>query len=249
MRLHASLSLLASMQFGLGGPRDCHVYAVAGPEGTVLVDSGAGTDTVRILEALAEEAPGLSVRALLLTHYHLDHCGGAADLREATGCEVFGPEPGRSILERADETASGLKTARDQGVYPADFRLRACEVTRPVRDGETFSAAGRQFTAIHVRGHCPEAFCYLTRAGEATWLFTGDTVFYGGVLGVINAEGSGMDGYRADLHKLGGLGVDGLFPGHGLFTLRNGQQHIDCAVAQATRGFLGRQIGQGDLLF
>ncbi|MPY87039.1 MAG: MBL fold metallo-hydrolase [Luteitalea sp.] len=249
MRIHDSLSLLASMQFGLGGPRDGHVYAVAGPEGGVLVDSGAGTDTGRILQVLAEDLPGLAVRALLLTHYHLDHCGGAAELREATGCEVFGPEPCRFILEQADEAASGLKAARDQGVYPADFRLRACEVTRPIRDGETFTAAGRQFTAIHVRGHCREASCYLTRMDGAAWLFTGDAVFYGGVLGVINAEGSGMDGYRADLHKLGGLGVDGLFPGHGLFTLRNGQRHIDCAITQAAGGFLGRQVGQGDLLF
>jgi hypothetical protein len=58
-----------------------------------------------------------------------------------------------------------------------------------------------------------------------------------------------MDGYRADLHKLTGLAVDGLFPGHGLFTLCGGQRHLDCAVEQTHKGFVGRQIGQGDLIF
>lgn len=249
MRVNDSLGLLASMQFGLGGPRDCHVYAVRGPDGIAMVDSGAGTDTAHLLRALASSFPGQPLQALLLTHYHMDHCGGAAELREATGCEVIGPEPSRAILEQGDEDAAGLSAARAQGLYPAVVHLRACGLSRAVRDGETFSAAGRQFTAIHVRGHSPESFCYLTRTEAGCWLFAGDVVFYGGVLGVVNAEGSGMEGYRADLQKLGGLGVDALLPGHGLFTLRNGQQHIDCAIAQTRRGFLGRQIGQGDQLF
>src|SRR5207253_1977789 len=84
------------------------------------------------------------------------------------------------------------------------------------------SEAGVEFTAIHVRGHSRDAHCYLARAGGRTWLFSGDVVFYGGVLGLINADGSGMEGYRADIDKLAGLGVEGLFPGHGLFTLCGG---------------------------
>jgi hypothetical protein len=34
-----------------------------------------------------------------------------------------------------------------------------------------------------------------------------------------------------------------------LFTLSGGQRHLDCAVEQVRKGFLGRQIGQGDLFF
>ena len=100
-----------------------------------------------------------------------------------------------------------------------------------------------------MRGHSPDAFCYLTRSLGSPWLFCGDVVFYGGVLGVINAEGSGMEGYRANLCKLSGLNVEGLFPGHGLFTLRGGQRHLDYAIEQSRKGFLGPQIGQEGGLF
>lgn len=249
MRVTPSLALVGSLQFGISGPWDCHVYAVKGTGGIVLVDAGSGTHTDSILDNLRQDLGSSDIKALLVTHCHLDHCGGAAGVQAATGCSVIAPEASRSILENADEEGSGLRQAREQGVYPADFKLRPCPVERAVRDGDSLRAAGLEFRAIHVRGHSNDAFCYLTTVEGATWLFTGDAVFYGGVLGVINAEGSGMEGYRSDLAKLKDLRVDGLFPGHGLFTLTGGQRHLDCALDQIAKGFLGRQIGQGDILF
>lgn len=119
----------------------------------------------------------------------------------------------------------------------------------PLHDREEFSAGGLCFRAIHVRGHSEDSFAFYAEVGEQRWIFTGDIVFYGGVLGVINASGSGMDGYRADLEKLRDLSIDGLFPGHGLFTFQGGQRHINCALEQIKKGFLCRQIGQGDIIF
>lgn len=249
MRIKNYLAVVASLQFGLAGPSDCHVYALRGPEGVVLIDAGAGTHSHELLHNLRSDLPGCTLTALLLTHAHMDHCGGAASVREATGCAVIAAVPSKAILETGDEEASGLRVAREQGVYPADSRLTPCPVDLTVRDAETFSAAGVEFTAFHVRGHSPDSFCYLTRFSGSPWLFCGDVVFYGGVLGVINAAGSGMSGYRIDLPKLGGLGVEGLFPGHGLFTLRGGQCHLDRAIAEVRKGFLGPQIGQEGLTF
>jgi glyoxylase-like metal-dependent hydrolase (beta-lactamase superfamily II) len=152
-------------------------------------------------------------------------------------------------LEQGDDQAVGLRLAREQGVYPPDTFLQSCPVDAAVSDGEHFTAAGLDFMAIQVRGHSRDMHCYLVHVDNRAWLFAGDAVFYGGVLGVINAEGSGMEGYRADLPKLAGLDIQGLFPGHGLFTLNDGQRHLDFAIQQSRQGFLGRQIGQGDLLF
>lgn len=241
--------MAASLQFGLAGLLDCHVYALRGEKGVVLIDAGAGDSSVPLLENVKKEFAGEKIVALLITHAHLDHCGGAGAIREASGCQVIAPFMSRGILESGDEEASGLRRAREQGLYPPEFRLHACRVDREVRDLEKFEAGGIEFTALHVRGHSPDGFCYYTQMGSQKWLFSGDSVFYGGVLGVINADGSGMEGYRQDLSKLGGLGIDGLFPGHGIFTLRDGQRHIDCALQQLEKGFLGRQIGQGELLF
>lgn len=249
MRIAHGLSLVASLQFGLGGPLDCHVYALRGEKGLVLVDAGAGHPVEPLLGNVEKEFPGETVAALLLTHAHLDHCGGASQIREAYGCKVIAPAVCRWVLESGNEAEIGLRRAREHGIYPVDYRLRPCPVDQGVSDQETFMAAGIQFTALHVRGHSQDSFCYYTQIGSEKWLFAGDVVFYGGVLGVINADGSGMEGYRKDLPKLGGLEIDGLFPGHGIFTLRGGQRHIDCAIRRLEEGFLGRQIGQGDLLF
>jgi hydroxyacylglutathione hydrolase len=249
MRVTESLAVIGSLQFGLSGPFDCSVYALRGPAGMVLIDSGGGTHTERLLENLARDLGRDAVKAVIVTHCHPDHCAGAAPLVRATGCRVMAPEMTADALERGDEDELLLSQAKEAGVYPADFDILPCPVAHRLRDGVPFEAAGLEFVPMHVRGHSDDSFVIRTTIGGAEWLFSGDVVFYGGVLGVINAAGSGMDGYRRDLPKLTGLGVEGLFPGHGLFTLRDGRRHLDAALAQARSGFLPRQIGQGDLIF
>ncbi len=249
MRVTDSLAVIGSLQFGLSGSFDCSVYALKGPDGIVLIDSGGGTHTDRLLVNLARDLGSETIRAILLTHCHPDHCAGSAALKQATGCHVAAPEMTADALERGDEEKLGLTEAQEAGIYPQDFRLPACPVDRRLRDGMTFDAAGLEFEAIHVRGHSHDSFVLRTMIEGETWLFSGDVVFYGGVLGVINAADSSMHGYRCDLPKLSGLDAAGLFPGHGLFTIRKGQRHVDAALTQARGGFLPRQIGQGDIIF
>ena len=248
VRLTPSLALVGSLQFGISGPFDSHVYALKGPAGIVMIDVGAGTHTEQLLDNLRSDLMTDAVKALVLTHCHLDHCGGAAGVRKRTACQVIAPQLSRSVLETGDEEACGLRSAREQGTYPPDFRLEPCPVDLGVADGANFEAGGINFKAIHVRGHSEDMFCYWTHFNGHNWLFTGDAVFYGGVLGVINVRGSGMDGYRSDLRKLQGLAVEGLFPGHGLMTLKDGQKHIDRAIEQVKKGFLPPQVGQGGLV-
>jgi len=245
MLIENDLALIASMQFGLGGACDCHVYAIRAPDGIVLIDSGSGMDTGALLANLAEHFPEVPIAAVLLTHCHMDHSGGLAELRSLTGCAVMTPDLSRTIIENADEEANGLRFAREVGVYPPEVRMKRCVVDEVFRDSEAFFIAGLRVMPVHVPGHSIDAFCL--HIGDS--LFSGDVVFYGGVLGLINAEGSELGGYRQSLHKLGGLGVEALFPGHGLFTLREGQKHIDAALAQLRKGVVPRMIGQGDLIF
>jgi hydroxyacylglutathione hydrolase len=248
MRILPTLAVVGSLQFGFSGRLDCNIYAIAGPQGTVLIDAGAGTDSPGILQNLQQDLGSRTIKAILITHAHADHFAGAAELRRLTGCKIIAPVQSRAVIEDADEEASGLKKARAQGIYPQNFQLTRCPVDTVVKDGQGIDISGLRFKAFHVRGHSEDSFCYLLDLGGCRWLFTGDVVFYGGTLGVINADGSSMEGYRTDLSKLRGLGVEGLFPGHGLFTLREGQRHIDLAVEQSQKGFLPRQIGQGDII-
>jgi glyoxylase-like metal-dependent hydrolase (beta-lactamase superfamily II) len=167
---------VASLRFGLGGRFDCHVYAIRGPSGLVLIDSGAGTHTSELLQQIATDLPGSAVTSLLLTHCHQDHSGGAATIRAVTGSSIIAPQPSKPILESGDEEGSGLRVAREQGTYPPELHLEPCVVDIAVGDGQKFSAAGLEFTAMQVRGHSPDAFVYLTSSlgprSPVMWFFT-----------------------------------------------------------------------------
>jgi glyoxylase-like metal-dependent hydrolase (beta-lactamase superfamily II) len=249
MRLSRRLALVASLQFGLSSRFDCHVWALQAPGGVILIDAGSGLANDALLANLELDLGTRRVAAILLTHSHPDHALGAAPLRELTGCTVWTPEPARRYIEEADEEGSGLARARQVGFYPAELRMRPCPVHHGFTHTERFTVAGQEFCAIHVRGHSEDSFCLSTEVDGVRALFSGDVVFYGGVLGLINAPGSTLEGYRSDLPRLEGLGVEALLPGHGLFTLRGGQRHIDCALEQLGRNFVPRMIGQGDLIF
>ncbi len=108
MRICPPLALIASSQFGLAGPLDCSVYALRRPDGMVMIDSGAGTNTAVLLANLREELGDAPLRAVVLTHCHPDHAAGAALLQKETGCRVLAPGLSAAAVESADEEATGL---------------------------------------------------------------------------------------------------------------------------------------------
>src|SRR5687768_16160029 len=99
MKITERLAIVASLQFGICGPYDCHVYALSGTDGLVLIDAGGGSHIDCLLANVASHFPDRRIEGLLLTHCHLDHCGGAGGIRRRTGCAVFAPEISRDILE------------------------------------------------------------------------------------------------------------------------------------------------------
>lgn len=248
MRIRSNLALVGSGQYGLSSRFDCSVWAIQVKSGVVLIDAGCGAATQKIVSNVSEDLAA-PVVAVIATHSHADHARGLRSLREMTGCLVYVPECSRTAIESGNDETTGLRVAREAGVYPSDFAPVPASVDGTLYDGEEISVCGAQFLPLHVRGHSRDHFCLLHTADDESWLFSGDAVFYGGVLGLINADGSEMSGYRSDFPKLAELKVDGLFPGHGMFTLQDGSRHIRAAADTLNKGSLGRQIGQWDIIF
>lgn len=239
MRLTSDAYLVASGHLGvrISHPSDCNAYAFDAGDGSfVLVDTGVGIDTEKILHNLQDDGiDPAKVRHVLLTHIHTDHIGGAATFQRDYGSKIYAPAKEADDLEEIDEVRLGLDVAKRAGFYPPEFEVRPCTVDVRVEDGFTLKLGNLTIRAIETPGHTRGAMTYLVE-GERRYLCCGDHITYGGLINLQNYanSGSSLDAYRESAPKLSGLDVDGFFPGHGLFTVNEGQTEVDLMVDAMT---------------
>jgi glyoxylase-like metal-dependent hydrolase (beta-lactamase superfamily II) len=198
------------------------------------VDTGLGLGVDDILANL--EAAGFQAKSLshiFITHAHIGHWGGARELRERTGARIWAPAAGAGAMADIRDDP-GIRINIRFGRYPVGFQPVACDADRTFRDGDRVAVGDLELRMIGTAGHTRDSTCMLFEDGGRRGLFTGDVIFYGGRLGLINLEGCSLDDYRRDMPKLAGVHVDMLLPGHGVFVLRRGQKHIERAIAKLT---------------
>lgn len=168
-----------------------NVFLVTGKR-AAFVDTGyERDDEVRVRVDYWRALGEPEVAAIVLTHRHADHIGGAGRIREATGAPIV-----CSLVEK-DFVQSGLSGAG---------------VDRVVYDGETLDLGGAVLEFIHTPGHTLGSLCVLYREEGA--LFTGDTILGTGTTSV-NPEQGDMGLYVESLHKLLSYDARALYPGHG----------------------------------
>jgi glyoxylase-like metal-dependent hydrolase (beta-lactamase superfamily II) len=133
----------------------------------VVVDPGGDVDL--ILQTVREN--GIALKAIWLTHGHIDHAGGAKELKEATGLEIIGPHADdKPLLEKLETQAErfGL-TMKVQNVLP----------DRWLNDGDTVTFGMHVFDVLHCPGHAPGHVVYVNKAQRFAHL--GDVLFHGSV--------------------------------------------------------------------
>jgi len=137
----------------------------------MVVDPGGDVPT--ILSGI--EQTGVAVERILLTHGHLDHAGGAAELAEAlterTGARVpvVGPDFRDKFL------LDGIQTQAAQFGFPA----RNVTPERWLSEGETVALGSHLFEILHCPGHTPGHLVYVNHG--ARFVLMGDVLFQGSV--------------------------------------------------------------------
>jgi hydroxyacylglutathione hydrolase len=130
-----------------------------------VVDPGGDLDEVR----RAIDELGIKIEKIVLTHGHIDHAGGADELKEALGVEVEGPHPADKFL---------LDNLAKQG---AAYGIPARPVTpdRWLEEGDTVTVAGHTFEVLHCPGHSPGSVVLVNRAHNL--IIMGDVLFQGSI--------------------------------------------------------------------
>ncbi len=166
-----------------------------------IVDPGG--DVPAILEAIKQS--GVTIEKILLTHGHIDHAGGAAELHDALSTTIEGPHLDDKFL---------LDGLPESGARYEMMGARAVEPERWLVEGDTVAFAGLSFSVIEAPGHTPGSVVFFN--AENRFALMGDVLFQGSVGRTDLPRGSHETLIRSIREKILPLGDDVAFlPGHG----------------------------------
>jgi len=127
-----------------------------------------GGDVPRILDAIKEV--GITVERIILTHGHLDHVGGAMELKQALGVAIEGPHlADKFLMERAEEQARSYGLAG----------MRNASSDRWLNEGDMLEIGGEAFEIFHCPGHSPGSLVYYNKNNG--FALVGDVLFQGSI--------------------------------------------------------------------
>jgi hydroxyacylglutathione hydrolase len=166
------------------GPLRCNCTVLANLETHEAMVVDPGDEIADILARLARHH--LTLKQIIVTHAHIDHIGGAAQLKRATGAPVLFHQADLPILGMLETQAGWL------GI-PAPEKVA---LDQSASDGLSTGIPGLQAEVIHTPGHTPGSICLHFPKQEL--LLAGDTLFAGSV-GRTDLPGGDT---RALLHSL-----------------------------------------------
>ena len=184
------------------GPLRCNC-TILGDEVTheaIVVDPG--DNIPEILSRLQKH--GLTLRQIVVTHAHIDHVGGAAQLRKSTGAPVFMNQQDLALLGMMEMQAGWLGVPTPQ-VAPPDASAE---------DGLSIGLATLPAQVMHTPGHTPGSICLLFP--DQHLLLAGDTLFAGSIGRTDLPGGDGQQILRSLRERLLVLpDSTRVLPGHG----------------------------------
>jgi hydroxyacylglutathione hydrolase len=182
---------------------NCSILGDEATREAIVIDPGDNID--QIMALLAKH--NLRVKAIAITHAHIDHIGGAQKLKAATGAPVYMNENDAPLYDALDMQASWL------GI-PTPGRT---EIDSPLRDGDLLRLGATELLALHTPGH--------TQGSVSLWipsenkLLAGDTLFRDSIGRTDLPGGDGRKILQSIQGKLMALPEDAIvIPGHGAST-------------------------------
>ena len=170
-----------------------------------IIDPGNYTSSENTLLKNFIEEKQLKLTRLLLTHAHIDHAGGTAELAERLKLPIIGPH------EDDQFWIDGLAQAAASYGFPPS---RAFTPTRWLHDGDTVTIGTHTLQVRHCPGHTPGHVVFYSP--EIKRAFVGDVLFAGSIGRTDFPRGNHQDLIDSITQRLWPMGNDTVFiPGHG----------------------------------
>ena len=200
-------------------------------DGVTLIDTGWADSAELIAEALAVLGRRrLHVKRIVLTHFHEDHCGAAADIADWADVEVVAGAGDSRYVQGEERGPTPVLTKAERALHP-EFHDPphgpACRVDRVVHDEDVLEFAGGA-RVMAVPGHTPGSIAL--QLPEADAILTGDAVAeYDGqvILGVFNTD---RHAAVSSVTKLAATGAQIAGFGHGEALLADAAVRIAAAT-------------------
>jgi hydroxyacylglutathione hydrolase len=179
---------------------NCSIFGDEQSREALVVDPGDNIEG--ILAVLARH--GLTVKAIVITHAHIDHIGGAHKLKQATGAPVYMNENDTALQKMLDVQATWL------GMEPVE----QVAVDASVKDGDHLLVGATEFHVLHTPGHTQGSISlWIPQHGK---LVAGDTLFRDSIGRTDLPGGDGRQILRSIHEKLLPLADETIvIPGHG----------------------------------
>ena len=181
--------------------QNCTIIWCEATKKAVVIDPGG--DVPRILDAITQT--GVKVEKIWLTHGHIDHVGGADELREALKVPIEGPDVADKFL---------LDNVVSSGARFGMTGVRNFAPDRWLKEGDTVEIGELAFEILHCPGHSPGSVVFFNR--DLRFAHVGDVLFAGSVGRTDLPGGSHANLISSIKDKLLPLGDDiGFICGHG----------------------------------
>lgn len=201
--------------------QNCSILWCERTKKAAVVDPGGDLD--RILAAVAEL--GVSVEKILITHGHIDHAGGTAELAKRLGIPIEGPE---------EEERFWIDALAQQSQRFGFPKVEGFEPDRWLKDGDTVQVGGETLEVYHTPGHTPGHVIFFHR--KAKLAIVGDVLFAGSIGRTDFPRGDFQTLIRSIRGKLWPLGSDVTFiPGHGPLSTFGEERRSNPFVADGQR--------------
>jgi glyoxylase-like metal-dependent hydrolase (beta-lactamase superfamily II) len=179
---------------------NCSIFGDEQSREAIVIDPGDEIDNIQAVLA----RHGLKVKAIVITHAHIDHIGGAAKLKAATGAPVYMNRNDQELYDHLDVQASwlGMRTPS------------RTEIDQESREGDSLALGPAEFHVLHTPGHTQGSISLWVPAENK--VVAGDTLFRDSIGRTDLPGGDGRQILQSIHTKLLTLPEDAVvIPGHG----------------------------------